>query len=156
MKPSLIIFWVEPRGPPVQRRNAHMWPLFAFFKCDVRYSAEDDAKTFHLPWIGSSSPRSVASRDGSTQRIRKDKLEMLYQKSSQVSECISYIDLFMWIWKISTFSPDLAVTWEFCPNDTFLFVHQSACFMNVLQRTVFVSLLEKKNCPRISESKQKA
>lgn len=25
-----------------------------------------------------------------------------------------------------------------CPNDTFLFVHQSACFMNVLQWTVFV------------------
>lgn len=59
----------------------------------------------------------------------------------------------MWIWRISTFTPDLAVTWEFCPV-TFLFVHQSACFMNVLQWTVFVSLLEKKNCPRISKSEQ--
>lgn len=47
--------------------------------------------------------------------------------------------------KSALFSPDLAVTWGFCPNDTFLFVHQSACFTNVLQWTVFVSLLEKKN-----------
>lgn len=40
---------------------------------------------------------------------------------------------------------------------TFLFVHQSACFMIVLQWTVFVFLLEgkKKNCPVISKPKQR-
>lgn len=64
----------------------------------------------------------------------------------------------MWIWKISTFSPDLAVTGGEGLSK-WLFVHQSACFMNVLQWTVFVSLLEgkkkKKNCPRISKAKQR-
>lgn len=60
----------------------------------------------------------------------------------------------MWIWRISTFTPDLAVTWEFCPV-TFLFVHQSACFMNVLQWTVFVSLLEKKKTAQGSQNPSK-
>lgn len=50
-----------------------------------------------------------------------DKLQMPHHRRSEssfISKCISYIDLFMWIWKkISTFSPDLAVTWGFCLND---------------------------------------
>ena len=46
----------------------------------------------------------------------------------------------------------------FVQNDTFLFVHQSACFMNVLQWTVFVSLLEnkQKKLPKDIESQAKA
>lgn len=118
--------------------------------CHV-FTGSDPQKS--VSWV--SSPLwEASSQDGST----RDNLDLLseFHLMSNVSKCISYIDLFMWIRRISTFSSNLAVTWRFCPNDTLLLVHQSACFMNELQWTVFVSLLEggkKRNCPRISKSK---
>lgn len=74
--------------------------------------------------------------------------------SESVSECISYTGLFMWIWKISTFSPDLAVTWgvlskwhfSLCPSECMLY---ECVTMNSL--CIFTW---KKNCPRISKSMQ--
>lgn len=169
----LFRLFIDPHDSPTRwlLRWSHPWPSsrwrplrggrhspatsFCLFKCDVRYSRRLTWNLF--PGSALLFEKHLVKTDP-----LDDKLKLLCfrtlpdEQAGWVSECISYMDLFMWIWKISTFSPDLAVTWGFCPNDTFLFVHQSACFMNVLQWTVFVSLLEKKkNCPRISKAKQR-
>lgn len=135
MKPFLFIFRVEPGGPLAQRRTSFclFWNVMSciyreqpknVFPGSALLSEKDQVR-----WIHSRQLRNAVSE---------------FHLMSNVSKCISYIDLFMWIRRISTFSSYLAVTWGFCPNDTFLFVHQSACFMNELQWTVFVSLLEEK------------
>lgn len=164
---SLFCLLIDPHDSPPRwlLRWSHPWsssgwrPLrdggracdqfLPFSKCDVKKS---------LSWIGSRLREECVwtdLSDGVCRQGRNAVRELSRTSESRVdSESISYIDLFMWIWKISTFSPDLAVTWGFCPNDLSL-VHQSACFMNVLQWTVFVSLLEKKNCPRTWKSKQR-
>lgn len=117
--------WSSSRWRPRRERGcglgAHLRPDFAFFNCDVRFSRRLTRKNQFPGSALLSEKRCVKT---GPQAGSADKLEMLYQnltrwtnESSLVSECISYIDLFMWIWKISTFSPDLAVTWGFCPND---------------------------------------
>lgn len=78
---------------------------------------------------------------------------MLYQKSGLVSKCISCI-FFMWNWKICTFSPDLAVTWGFCPNDTFsLSIRVHAFWTCYNEQSLY--LYVKRNCSRIPESKKR-
>lgn len=73
-----------------------------------------------------------------------------------VSECISYIDLFMWIWKISTFSPDLAVTWRFCPNDFSLCPSECMLYECVTMNSLCIFTWGGgRDCPRISKSKQR-
>lgn len=77
---------------------------------------------------------------------------MLFQtkervESSFVSGCISLSTFLCEYEKSALFSPDLAVTWEFFCPVTFLFVHQSACFMNVLQ-SLYLYLKKKKKLPK--------
>lgn len=114
MKPSLIIFREKSRGLPTRRRKAHV-TTFCLFKCDVRYSVEDDLRSALLSEICciKTDPLNVSN----------DKLEMLYQKSALDSKRISYIFYVKMKNLHFFFFPDLAVTWGFCPNDTFLFVH---------------------------------
>lgn len=122
--PRRLLRWSHSRSSSrleaSRRGRAHLRPVFAFFQCDVRYSQR-------LTW--NVFPRSAPNLwevqtdllDGSA-----DKLELLYQnltrwtnESSLVSGCISYIDLFMWIRKISTFS-----SW-------------SCCYLGVLSKWLF-------------------
>lgn len=63
----------------------------------------------------------------------------------------------MWIWKISTFSPDLAVTWGFCdfslcPSECMLY---ECVTMNSLCIFTWRKKTKKNNCPRISKSEQR-
>lgn len=113
-----------------------------------------------ISWI---SPEKRRVKTDPTRRIRRQirnavtelKPDERTSESSSVSECISYIDLFMWIWKISTFSPDFAVTWKFCPNEFSLC--PSECMLDecVTMNSLCIFTWKKKNCPRISKSKQR-
>lgn len=65
----------------------------------------------------------ASRQDGPSGRIRRQirnavtELNPMNERVKFSQRMHFYIDLFMWIWKISTFSPDVAVTWEFCPNE---------------------------------------
>lgn len=138
MKPSSFIFWAEPDGPPAQRRTS-----FCLFQMWCHMFTPNDLKNCFLDWL--SSPRGTKS-----QRIRRrmrnaaSELSLMSNEASQ-SVNASLILVFLCEYeKSALFLLISLLLGGFCPNDTFLFVHQSACFMNVLQWTVFVSLLEKK------------
>lgn len=158
----LFCLLIDPRDSPSRRllRRSHPWSSFRWrplregrLTCNQFLPFSNVMSDIHGGWPEAyvldqlSSLRSVKTDplDGSA-----DKLEMLYQnltgwtsESSLVGDCISYIDLFMWIWKISTFSPDLAVTWGFLSKWLFSLSIRVHAFMNVLQWTVFVNLLGK-------------
>lgn len=121
MKPSSFIFWVEPDEPPAQRRTS-----FCLFQNVMsRVHSERPEKLFS--WNRLSSPRGAKSRR--IRRRMRNAASELNLMSDRASKCISYTGLFMWIWKISTFSPDLAVTWGFlskwhfslCPSECMLY-----------------------------------
>lgn len=62
----------------------------------------------------------------------------------------------MWIWKISTFSPDLAVTWRFCPNDFSLCPSECMLYECVTMNSLCnFTWGGGRDCPRISKSKQR-
>lgn len=127
MKPFLFIFRVEPGGPPAQRRTSFC--LFQMW-CQV-FTGSDPKNQF---------PGSASSRDAR-------------ETPSAVSECVSYIDLFTWIWRICTFSSDLAVTWEFCPIDTLLCPSECMLYEWVTMNSLCIfTWRKKKNCPRILKS----
>lgn len=106
-------------------------PLFAFFQvwCQV-FTGSDPKNQF---------PGSASSRDAR-------------ETLSAVSKCVSYIDLFTWIWRICTFSSDLAVTLGFCPIDTLLCPSECMLYEWVTMNSLCIFTWRKKNCPRILKS----
>lgn len=126
MKPFLFIFRVKPGGPSCSEED-HFLP---FSKCDVKYL------------------------QGATQKISflgQHRVEMP-EKRRAPSASAFLISIFLREYGESAlFLLILLLPWGFVQS-THFFVHPSACFMNELQWTVFVSLLEEKNCPRILKS----
>lgn len=151
MKPSSFIFWAEPDGPPRSEKDQ----FFAFFQNVMsRVHGERPEKLFS--WIDSPLPRGAKSR-----RNPKTNEKCCIRTEPDESQSANAFLILVFLCEYEKSALFLLISLlpgGFCPNDTFLFVHQSACFMNVLQWTVFVSLLEKKkekrNCPRILKSTQ--
>lgn len=81
-----------------------------------------------------SSLRGTKSRRIRTRmRNAASELNLMSDEASQ-SVNASLILVFLCEYeKSALFLLILLLPGGFCPNDTFLFVHQSACFMNVLQ-----------------------
>lgn len=138
---------------------SHLRPVFAFFKCDVRYSPR-------LTW--NLFPGSALATDPLA--VSEDYLELLYPDftrwTSEFSQRLRFlITIFLCeILKISTFfSPDLAVTWgvlskwhfSLCPSECMLYecvTMNSLCIFTWRKKTKNKT---KKNCPRISKAKQR-
>lgn len=128
MKPSLIIFQVEAS----RKRRASYNQFLPFLKCDVSYSEVD------LKYISCiSSPLWETSTDLKT-KYKCRITEGVSRVSSANAFLISI--LFMWIWKKKKSALFLLILP--LPGG-FAFVRQSACFMNVLQWSGFVSLPQK-------------
>ena len=120
MKPSLIIFQVEA----ARRRRPSYDQFFAFLKMWCQILMEADLRSISLI----SFPLFEAS-DGSRDKLEMPHHNVTRRASERVDfhqQCVSSIDLFVWIWKISTFSPDLAVTWGFWLSE---FLCPSACML---------------------------
>lgn len=126
--------------------NAHLRPVLPLS------NVMSDIREVYLKRFPGSLRSASWKMDPRYRRLIRNAVSELLRDSSSVSECISSIDLLCEYEKSALFLLILLL-----PGDlskwTFFFVSQRACFMNVLQWTVFVSLLGKRNCRRISKSK---